>query len=87
MLPATALVIRSSGPQVMVLGPSLQRGEARVHLHNVTVGRDYGSTVEIAAGLIEGETVVLTPNADLAEGSPVRVAPKATPAAGQPAGH
>ena len=74
LLPASALVVRSRGTQVMVLDPASRGGATPVHLRTVTVGRDYGSTVEIAAGLEEGETVVLTPNADLTDGSPVRVA-------------
>ena len=74
VLPASALVIRSSGPQVMIVQPGSRGGPSTVHLQGVTVGRDYGSTVEIASGLSDGASVVLTPNADLAEGSPVRIA-------------
>lgn len=84
LLPASALVVRSRGTQVMVLEPAPRGGGSRVRLRSVTVGRDYGSTVEIASGLEEGETVVLTPNADLADGSPVRVA-QARPVADGPA--
>jgi multidrug efflux pump subunit AcrA (membrane-fusion protein) len=58
----------------MVLDSAQGGGRAIVHLRPVTVGRDYGSTVEIASGVNDGETVVLTPSADLVEGSPVRVA-------------
>lgn len=74
MMPSSALVVRGQGPEVMVLDSALGGGRAVVHLRPVTVGRDYGSTVEIASGLSDGETVVLTPSADLADGSPVRVA-------------
>lgn len=79
LIPASALVLRGAGPQVMVLDATPARGSAIVHLRAVTVGRDYGSTVEIASGLQDGETVVLTPNADLADGSAVRVAPSRAP--------
>lgn len=75
MMPASALVLRGQGPQVMVLDSTAGQGRTIVHLRPVIVGRDYGSTVEIASGLSDGETVVVTPNADLAEGSTVRVAP------------
>lgn len=81
LLPASALVVRSSGPEVMVIDPTPGGNRATVHLRRVTVGRDYGSTLEIASGLTDGETVVLTPNADLADGSPVRVAPARSVAA------
>jgi hypothetical protein len=39
----------------------------------VVIGRDYGGTVEVADGLIDGATVVLNPNADLLDGAKVRV--------------
>jgi membrane fusion protein (multidrug efflux system) len=85
LLPASALVIRSRGTQVMVLDSPSRGSATPVHLRAVTVGRDYGSTVEIAAGLNEGETVVQTPNADMTEGSMVRVARDPGARAGRPA--
>ena len=72
LIPAGALVIRSGGPQVMVV--SKTGSTATVHLQTVTVGRDYGSTIEITDGLVDGSTIVTTPNADLDEGTKVRVA-------------
>ncbi|HEV7990559.1 MAG TPA: efflux RND transporter periplasmic adaptor subunit [Gemmatimonadaceae bacterium] len=74
MVPASALVIRSAGPQVMVLTRT-NAPTATVHLQSVTVGRDYGSTIEITDGLVDGSTVVTTPSADLDEGTKVRVTP------------
>ena len=82
LLPATTLVVRSNGPQVMVVRPASAGRPAAIHLQSVTIGRDYGATVEIASGLSDGASVVLTPNADLTEGSPVRVA--ASPSARTP---
>jgi len=70
LVPASALVIRSSGPQVMVVNRTGRT--ATVHLQRVTIGRDYGSTIEIIDGLVDGSTIVTTPNADLDEGSVVR---------------
>jgi RND family efflux transporter MFP subunit len=73
LVPSSALVIRSGGPQVMVVNRS-SSGATTVHLQSVTVGRDYGSTIEITDGLVDGSTIVTTPNADLDEGTKVRVA-------------
>jgi len=45
-----------------------------VHLANVTVGQDYGTTVEIVRGLSETDSVILNPSDSLQEGLQVRVA-------------
>jgi RND family efflux transporter MFP subunit len=74
LIPASALVIRSSGPQVMVVegADAAQNSAGTVRLHSVRVGRDYGSTVEILDGLVDGTAIVTNPNADLGEGMGVR---------------
>jgi len=56
MLPADALVMRTSGPQVAVVDSN-----HRVHFHQVTLGRDYGASLEVDAGLSNGDVVVLNP--------------------------
>jgi RND family efflux transporter MFP subunit len=45
-----------------------------VHLTDVTVGRDYGNTVEIVHGLSETDTVIINPSDSLEAGSKVRIA-------------
>jgi RND family efflux transporter MFP subunit len=72
MVPASALVIRSSGPQVMVVERAADGKTGTVRLRTVQVGRDYGSTMEITDGLIDGSTIVTNPNADLEDGMRVR---------------
>jgi len=74
MVPASALVIRSAGPQVMVVegANGAPNGTGTVRLRSVQVGRDYGSTVEVLDGLIDGATIVTNPSADLGEGMRVR---------------
>jgi len=74
IVPASALVIRSAGPQVMVVEGAGQNGAGTVRLRSVQVGRDYGSTVEVLDGLIDGATIVTNPNADLGDGMRVRTA-------------
>jgi RND family efflux transporter MFP subunit len=71
-VPASALVIRSKGPQVLVVDPAARGATSAVHLRSVQIGRDYGSTVEITDGLVDGSTIVTNPNADLDEGTRVR---------------
>ena len=73
LLPASALVIRSSGVQVMIVELAAGGRSATIHFRSVQIGRDYGATVEIADGVIDGATVVLNPNADLQDGAQVRV--------------
>jgi RND family efflux transporter MFP subunit len=74
IVPSTALIVRASGTQVAVLD------SANVaHFVPVTVGRDFGGTVEIQSGLNVGASVVANPGADLVDGMRVRIAP-ASPA-------
>jgi RND family efflux transporter MFP subunit len=78
-IPAVALVIRSSGPQVMIAERGRDPGTATIHFRSVQIARDYGATVEIAGGLIDGTTIVMNPNADLVEGAKVRIAAVSAP--------
>ncbi|MDB4915315.1 MAG: efflux transporter, family, subunit [Gemmatimonadetes bacterium] len=82
-LPANALLIRSSGVQVAVVERSGGGQNAIIHFRSVKISRDYGATVEIAEGVSDGTTVVLSPNADLADGEKVRIIP---PTASVPTG-
>jgi multidrug efflux pump subunit AcrA (membrane-fusion protein) len=45
-----------------------------VRLANVTVGRDYGTTVEIVHGLSTADQVILNPSDSLEPGAKVRLA-------------
>ena len=82
LLPASALVIRSNGVQVMVVEPATGGKPPTIHFRPVRISRDYGGTVEIEEGLIDGTTVVLNPNADLQDGARVRIIASATTAVG-----
>ncbi|WP_266182039.1 efflux RND transporter periplasmic adaptor subunit [Dyella humicola] len=72
---ANALLFQSEGLRVATAAPN-----GRVVLHAVTLGRDFGTEVEITTGLQPGDAVILNPPASLASGSSVRV--RQTPAAG-----
>jgi multidrug efflux pump subunit AcrA (membrane-fusion protein) len=49
-----------------------------VRLANVTVGRDYGTTVEIVHGLSETDNVIINPSDSLEPGIKVQVAKAGT---------
>ena len=72
-LPVTTLLFRPSGLQVAVVG-----ADNHVHLKTVTPGRDFGTTIEILAGVDKNDNVIVNPPDSLAEGDVVRVV--ATPA-------
>ena len=73
MIPSAAVVIRSQTPTVGVLD-----GNHAVHYRKVQLGRDYGATVEVTAGLNPGETVAVHPGDDLPEGTVVEPVPQPT---------
>jgi RND family efflux transporter MFP subunit len=65
-IPASALLFRREGLRVGVM-----RG-GRANLVPVTIGRDYGATVEIVSGLNPRDAIILDPSDSLENGSPVR---------------
>jgi membrane fusion protein, multidrug efflux system len=67
-VPVNALLFRAEGTRAAVIDAN-----RRVHLQPVTIGRDYGTTVEILAGLEASDCVVLNPSDSLAEGQQVSV--------------
>lgn len=67
VIPANTLLFRSEGLRVGVV----RNGHAE--LVPVTIGRDYGSTVEVVAGLKPADRVIVNPSDSLTTGRPVRV--------------
>jgi RND family efflux transporter MFP subunit len=68
VLPANTLLFRAEGQQVAIV----KSGQV-VELRNVTVGTDFGSTVQIVSGLDGSEDVVLNPPDSLLQGQRVQV--------------
>ncbi len=66
-LPVNALIFRSEGLQVATVG-----ADNRVALHTVSIGRDYGTAVEVLSGVGPADNVVLDPPDSLAAGTVVR---------------
>jgi hypothetical protein len=74
------LLFRPNGVQVAVVD---ETGKAL--LRTVTLGRDFGTTVEVTSGLAASERVIANPGDAIAPGDAVRVVEN-PPAAGKPQG-
>lgn len=68
-LPVSALLFRPDGVTV-----ALVDAQGKVALRRVTIGRDFGSYVEIATGLTPDARVIANPGDAIADGQRVRVA-------------
>jgi RND family efflux transporter MFP subunit len=74
VLPVTALVFRAEGMQVAVIRPS-ERGGDKVDLVAVTLGRDFGTEIEVTSGITARDSVIVSPPDSLTSGQQVRVEP------------
>jgi RND family efflux transporter MFP subunit len=72
-IPTNTLLFRAEGLRVAVV-----RG-GRAKLVPVTIGHDYGSSVEVLSGLTSEDTVILDPSDSIMEGSAVKIAEAAKP--------
>ena len=66
VIPANTLLFRSEGLRVGVVR------DGHAELIPITIGRDYGSSVEVIAGLKPTDQVIINPSDSLAAGTPVR---------------
>jgi RND family efflux transporter MFP subunit len=69
IVPAGAIVFNSSGLNVWVVEDGV------AHVHAVSVARDFGTTVEVSAGVKDGDQVILNPPVDLTDGHKVKISP------------
>ncbi|HJX81916.1 MAG TPA: efflux RND transporter periplasmic adaptor subunit, partial [Candidatus Udaeobacter sp.] len=67
VVPADAFVFRAQGPQVVTV-----TNDNRIHW-KISVGRDFGTQLEVLNGLKENTEVVMNPTDDLREGVQVEV--------------
>lgn len=74
LLPVSAFLFRSEGPRVATVG-----NRNRAVLVPVTLGRDYGTKVEVVSGLAAGMRVIDSPPDSLVDGQEVRIAAKPAP--------
>jgi RND family efflux transporter MFP subunit len=68
VLSDNALIFRAQGMQVAVLG-----SDNKVQLRSVKLGRDFGNTVEVLAGLNADDRVINNPPDSIADGMEVQV--------------
>lgn len=70
LLPVNSLLFRAEGLQAGVV-----RDDGKVELVSITIGKDYGTEVEVvSAGLSESDNVIVNPPDSLATGTKVRLA-------------
>jgi multidrug efflux pump subunit AcrA (membrane-fusion protein) len=63
------MLFRKEGPRVAVVGP-----DNKVQLRPITIGRDYGATLEVLGGVSPDERVIVNPADSLDDGQVVKVA-------------
>jgi membrane fusion protein, multidrug efflux system len=74
-IPSSALIFGKAGLRVATVA-----ADGKVVMKPVTLARDDGATVELAAGLEPGDKVIESPQDGIANGDPVRIAAPAEPA-------
>jgi len=70
MIPASAIIFDQNGMQVAVD----ENGTAR--LRKIAITTDYGTAVEVANGVKDGDRVILQPPVNLVDGEKVRIIPE-----------
>jgi multidrug efflux pump subunit AcrA (membrane-fusion protein) len=70
-VPATALIAANHGTQVALLG-----ADGKVALRTVTLGRDFGDSVEVVAGVSPTDKVIDSPPETLQDGARVTLGSK-----------
>jgi membrane fusion protein, multidrug efflux system len=64
-----ALIFRAQGMQVAIVG-----SDNKVQLRSITLGRDFGNTVEVLAGLNADDRIINNPPDSIADGMVVQIA-------------
>jgi RND family efflux transporter MFP subunit len=67
IIPSEAIVFNGKGLRVAVVE------EGIAHFRTITVVRDFGTTVEVSAGVKEGDQLILNPPVDLNDGRKVKL--------------
>jgi RND family efflux transporter MFP subunit len=68
IVPSGSILFQAAGPQVAVVTP-----KNTIELHKVSIGRDFGNTMEITNGLSAEDAIVASPPDYLVNGMPVSV--------------
>ncbi len=67
-VPINAMLFRAQGTQVAVVG-----ADGKVKLQPISIGRDYGATLEVLGGVSVHDQVIINPSDSLENGQQVRV--------------
>jgi hypothetical protein len=70
-VPVTALIFRDTGMQVAMVD-----ADNKVVMKTIHIGTDYGTTVEVDAGLLPGDKIIDNPSDSLQAGDTVHVSAK-----------
>ena len=68
-IPVNAMLFRAEGPRVALVDK-----DSKVHLRPISIGRDFGATLEILGGLEVSDRIIINPADSLEEGQQVHVA-------------
>jgi RND family efflux transporter MFP subunit len=68
-IPVNAMLFRAEGPRVAVVDK-----DGKVHLRPISIGHDFGATLEILDGLDVSDQIIINPSDSLEEGQKVHVA-------------
>ena len=68
VVPTGAVLFQAAGPQVAVVNAKRQ-----IELRTVSIGRDFGNTIEITSGLAAADEIVASPPDYLVDGMAVSV--------------
>jgi RND family efflux transporter MFP subunit len=74
VLPASTILFQADGPQVGVVN-----SQGQVQLRKVTLGHDFGDTIEILKGVLAADAVIANPPDSLTNGMRVAVQSSTTP--------
>ncbi|MGC2476166.1 MAG: efflux RND transporter periplasmic adaptor subunit [Candidatus Sulfotelmatobacter sp.] len=69
-VPVNAMLFRSEGAQLAVVGP-----DKKIQLRSISIGKDYGTTLEVLGGVTTEDQIVINPPDSLEEGQQVNLAP------------
>ena len=67
-VPVNAMLFRQEGPRLAVVG-----SDNKVQLRPITIGRDYGATLEIVGGVTADDRIIINPPDSLEDGQTVHV--------------
>jgi RND family efflux transporter MFP subunit len=66
MVPANTLIVRADGPQVAAVENSV------VHMRKISLGRDFGTQIEVLSGVNDQELIVTNPTDSMRDGVSVK---------------